>query len=77
MKKRGRALFFHLSIQCLCTTNDVDKFVGDDVLTGLVVLDLEFLRQLVGIVGCDVHGSHAGAMFGCQCIQHDGVEIGS
>ena len=65
------------------TAHDVDEFVGDGLLTGLIVEEGEFFQQVVGIViGC-LHGKHTGCVFACdgieQCavhlyVQHLGVE---
>ncbi|MFT5516436.1 MAG: hypothetical protein ACI80V_002568 [Rhodothermales bacterium] len=41
---------------------DLDQLLGDGVLPGTVVLELELFEQILGIVGGTVHGHHSRAL---------------
>ena len=49
--------------------HNIQQFVCDCLLAGFIVLQCQFLDQVVGIVVGRLHGEHAGGMF-----SRDGVE---
>src|SRR5688572_6136787 len=60
-----------LSLHRFHAAHDFAEFGGDLGLAGAVVLHGEGLDHLVGVVGCALHGNHAGDVFA-----GDGVEEG-
>ena len=57
------------------TADNIKQLVGDGLLTRLVVHQGEFLKQVVGIVGSDLHGHGTGSMLGCIRIEQHRVEL--
>ena len=64
-----------LTLQSLSATHDLQDLVGDRRLPGLVVGQLQFLEQAVGVVGGLVHGRHAGAVLGGMAVQQGLVQL--
>ena len=58
----GRGLDSNTGLVVDCTSDDVEKFARDGLLAALVVLQVELTKQFVGVVGCSLHGHHAGGM---------------
>ena len=63
--------FSRLAFECFSTADDLDEFVGDGRLAGVVVLEFEIAEDFRGVVSSFGHGNHAGTMFGS-----DGVAKG-
>lgn len=55
------------------TSNNIEQFARDGLLTALVVLQLEQTEEFVGIVGRGLHCHHSGSMFGSIAIEKGGV----
>ena len=56
------------------TTSDIKQFVGDSLLTSLVVLQVEFTQQLIGIIGGCLHGNHTGCVLRGIVVEQSRVE---
>ena len=54
--------------------DDVEKFGRNSLLTTLVVLEVQFAKQLVGIVRSGLHGHHTGGMLRGIGIEQGRVE---
>jgi len=71
-----------LTLERLGTGDDLNELSGDRSLTGLVVLELEVLEDVLGVTGGVVHGSHLGCDLGGGVLHHrsvddhSGVELG-
>ena len=57
------------------STNDVQQFSRDGLLTCLVVGEVELLQQVVSVVGGGLHGNHACCMFTCETVEQGGVDF--
>ena len=55
-------------------SNDVEQFACDGLLTRLVVLQVEFTQEFVGVVGGRLHRHHSGGMLGGIAVEQSGVE---
>ena len=51
------------------TSHNIKQFIGNGLLTTLVVLQVELTKQFVGIIRCGLHGNHAGSMLTRLTIQ--------
>ena len=56
------------------SSDDIQQLVGDHLLTALVVLQGQFLGQVVGVVVGDLHRHHPGGVLGGQRVQQRGVD---
>ena len=56
------------------TTSDIKQFVGDSLLTTLVVLQVEFSQELIGIIGGCLHGNHTGCVLRGIVVEQSRVE---
>ena len=56
------------------TANNVEQFVGDGLLTALVVLQIELAKQFVGIIRSRLHGHHASSMLRGHAVEECRVE---
>src|SRR6056297_1402398 len=57
------------SLERLSARDDFNKLVGDDGLTGAVVLDRQLVDHLARVARCVVHGGHARALLRCRVFQ--------
>ena len=55
------------------TTDNIKKFVGNCLLTTLVVLQVELPEQFVGIIGSRLHGHHSCRMLGSIAVEQGRV----
>ena len=57
------------------SSHNIQQFIGDGLLAVFVVLQRQFLDQVVGVVvGC-LHGKHAGGMLGSDSVEQGRVDV--
>lgn len=54
------------------TTDDVEDLGGDLLLTALVIFKSEFLKEVVAVVGGELHRDGAGGVLGGGAVQQGG-----
>lgn len=52
-----------------CPSHYIQQFIGDSLLAVLVVLQCQFLDQVVGIVVGGLHSQHTSGMFGSRIVE--------
>ena len=52
-----------LSVERVGTAHNLNQFVGDGRLAGVVVFQAQFAKNLRGVVGSLGHGGHSGTVF--------------
>ena len=71
-KSAGSALFFLndeetiLTVEGLCTTDNLEDFVGNSRLTCFIVAQFEVFLKFLGVVCGFVHGGHARTVLSCK-----------
>ena len=60
---------------CHRTTDDIQQFIRNGLLTSLVVNHGQFLYQFIAIVGRNLHGHRTCRMFGCIRVEQNGVDL--
>ena len=58
-------------------SDNIEQLVGNRLLTALVVKQRQVLKQLVGIVGCRLHGNRTGRMLGRIRVEQDRIQLQS
>lgn len=56
------------------TTNNIKQFIGDSLLTTLVILKIKYTQNLISIVSSRLHSHHARSMLTCQTIKKSCVD---
>ena len=51
------------------TSHNIKQFIGNGLLTTLVVLQVEFAQEFIGIIRSGLHGHHSGSMLTRLAIQ--------
>ena len=66
MMKRG-SLVIH------ATSHNIEQFIRNGLLTTLVILQIEFSQEFIGIIRSSLHGNHTGCMLTRLTIQQSSV----
>ena len=56
------------------TAHDIKQLAGDGLLPALVVLQVEFTENLIGIISSRLHCHHTGCMFRGDGVEQSGIE---
>ena len=64
-----------LQILLHAAADNVEQFGGNGLLARLVVRQGQFAQEFIGVVGCNLHGNHAGGVLAGKAVQKRGVEL--
>lgn len=59
-----------LAFQCLCSTNNLQDFVGNGCLPGFVVAQSKFFQHFLRIVCCLIHRRHTRPVLCCMRVEN-------
>jgi len=63
-----------LSLEGLSTGDNLNQLGGNGSLTGLVVLELESAKHVIGVTGGVIHSSHTGGDLRTVILEHGTVD---
>ena len=56
------------------STNNIEQFVSNSLLTALIELKIELAKYLISIICSGLHGHHSGGMLACDAVEQGCIE---